>query len=260
MTDTIQMQCEDGIAHVILNRPRRYNTLNLEMAQALADTCKQIQNNQDIRCLIIEGRGGNFLAGGDVLSFKTAMDDNNEAYITELIKHANATVCTLRNLPVPVIACVEGAVAGYGLSLMLACDLVIAAENAIFISAYSQIGATPDGGMTYHLPRMIGLKKAFEICLLSDQINAQQALEIGIVNRLVPLSDLKGEVEKLAKRLNNGPVLAYSRIKRLLNESLVNDLDNQLMLEGDAFRAGFQSKEFQEGVTAFCEKRKPDFH
>lgn len=259
MSDFIQLETEDNVATLILNRPNLFNALNLEMAELLAKTCLQVKNDPKIRCLLIKGSGGNFLAGGDITRFKTALDEKYETYIKDLIYYANTAVYRIREMSIPVIASVEGSVAGYGLSLMLACDMVVATDDSKFITAYSLIGASPDGGMTYHLPRIIGTKRAYELCALSKQLNAQQAYEIGIVNQVVLSADLVKMTRKLASELTAGPQYAYGRIKQLINQSLNNDLNQQLKAEETRFLESFRSDEFLEGVAAFCEKRNPIF-
>ena len=242
-----------------MNRPEVLNAFNIEMARALAEACEKIQKNTEIRCMVIKGSGANFMAGGDVPNFKKAMDSNDEGYVKELIIWAHTSISLIREMEIPVIASVEGAVAGYGLSLLLACDLAIASETSKYLVAYSLLGANPDGGLTFHLPRCVGTKKAYELCLFNEQLNAHQAYEIGIVNRIVAPQKLKEETEKIAEKIANGPQKAYGRIKQLLNQSLGNTLSEQLSAERNGFLDGFGTDEFTEGVNAYCEKRKAVF-
>jgi 2-(1,2-epoxy-1,2-dihydrophenyl)acetyl-CoA isomerase len=159
----------------------------------------------------------------------------------------------------PVIGAVRGACAGFGLSLASGCDLLIAADNAYFTTAYSWIALSPDGGGTYFLPRIVGMKKAAELLLLAERIDAQQAQELGIVNRVVPEAELEAQVAALAQRLKAGPRHAYGEIKRLLNESQSATLTGQLQSEALAFARCSATRDFQEGIRAFLEKRKPGF-
>ena len=159
----------------------------------------------------------------------------------------------------PVIASVKGAVAGAGFSLMLGCDLVVAAEGGIFTLAYCHLGTSPDGGSTWHLPRTLGMKRAMEIALLGDRFGPDQALAWGLINKIVPADDLDAEVATLANRLAKGPTLAYGETKRLLLDSTDRDLSNQLHAETRSFVTCAMTDDFRKGVTAFVDKQKPDF-
>jgi 2-(1,2-epoxy-1,2-dihydrophenyl)acetyl-CoA isomerase len=165
----------------------------------------------------------------------------------------------LRRMPKPVIAAVQGAAAGFGLSLVVAADLAIAAEDAIFASGYIHLGTSPDGGLTALLTRVVGLKQATELMLLGDRFDARRALELGIVNRLVPPAALEGEAIALATRLASGPSHAYGRTKALLQAALGDGFDAQLRRETESFAACAATEEFVEGVRAFLEKRAPQF-
>jgi 2-(1,2-epoxy-1,2-dihydrophenyl)acetyl-CoA isomerase len=162
-------------------------------------------------------------------------------------------------MPKPVIAAVSGAAAGFGMSLMMACDLVIAADNAYFSLAYALIGASPDGGSTFALPRTVGAKKAMEIALLGERFDAATAERLGLVNRVVPLAALDQETSKLAARLAAGPSAVYGRTKALLNGSLNASLETQLQREAEAFAQSAAEPDFAEGIRAFIEKRKPQW-
>ncbi len=259
MTETLLLQIRDGIATLTLNRPKSLNALNLEMARALSDACQEVEASADCRCVIIRGAGGNFLAGGDVQSMREGLESGDSRIVDGIITHVHLAVEIMQRMAKPVIAAVEGSVAGGGVSLMLACDLALAADNAKFTLAYSLIGANPDGGATWHLPRLAGLKKAMELCLLSEQFDADTALKLGLLNRVVPAKNLERETGALAETLVNGPLDAYGRIKQLLNDSATNSLSQQLSAEQNAFVEGLRSPDFIEGVNAFCEKRKPSF-
>lgn len=260
MSDTVLLETRDGIATLTLNRPKSLNALNLDMARALADICQEVEASAQARCVIVRGAGGNFLAGGDVLSMRDGLESGDSSIVDGIITHLHLAVEIMQRMSKPVIAGVEGAVAGGGVSLLLACDLALAADNSKFNLAYSLIGANPDGGATWHLPRLAGLKKAMELCLLSEQFNATDALRMGLVNRVVAAGNLEKETRAWARRLADGPLDAYARIKQLLNDAATNSLSQQLSAEQNAFVEGLRSRDFSEGVRAFCEKRKPKFN
>lgn len=181
------------------------------------------------------------------------------ALAAALVDRAHRIVHLLRDMPKPILAVIEGAAAGFGVSLLLACDLALAADDAVFTMAYSHIGASPDGGSTFHLPRTVGTKRAMEMALLGERFDGRKAAEIGLVNRALPAAELDRAAGKLATLLASGPTAAYARTKALLNQSGANDLDAQLAAEADAFARGAATRDFAEGVAAFMEKRRPCF-
>jgi 2-(1,2-epoxy-1,2-dihydrophenyl)acetyl-CoA isomerase len=216
-----------------------------------------------VRAVIVRGAGEHFMAGGDLKWFRQQLalpPQERQPRFEELIAAVHASVLTLKGMNKPVIAAVQGAVAGFGLSLMLAADLVVAADNAYFTLAYCHIALSPDGGATWSLPRQVGLKQAMEIALLGDRFDATRARELGLINRLVPLAELPAETLKLAQRLAAGPAEALGRTKALINQSLDNSLPAQLLAEQRAFAACGAHADFSEGLAAFFEKRKGQFN
>ena len=202
------------------------------------------------------------MAGGDLKWFGESLAmpaAEKRALFLELIDDVHGAIRGLRRMPKPVVASVNGAAAGFGLSLVMACDLVIAAESAYFTLAYSLIGVTPDGGSTFALPRIVGAKKAMEIALLGDRFDAAAAHSLGLVNWVVPAETLAAETAKIAARLAAGPTAVYGRTKALLNQSLGHSLETQLQREAEAFADAAGERDFAEGVTAFLAKRKPVF-
>jgi 2-(1,2-epoxy-1,2-dihydrophenyl)acetyl-CoA isomerase len=175
------------------------------------------------------------------------------------IHEVHPVILSLRRMPKPVIASVRGAVAGFGLSLMMASDLAVAADSAYFTLAYASIGVSPDGGSTFALPRIVGQKKAMEIALLGERFDAAAAERIGLVNRVVPVASFEFETNKLAARLASGPTAVYARTKALLNGSLSATLESQLQREAEAFAQSASEPDFEEGLSAFIAKRKPQF-
>lgn len=262
--DTIRVETKDGVATVTLNRPAALNALDRDMVAAFDQVTAQLAAADDVRAVVIAGAGDHFMAGGDLKMFKDIVDATPdkaklEADIEGFIHLIHPSVVRLRQMPKPVIASARGAVAGFGVSLLLACDLAIVAEDAYFTLAYCHIGTSPDGGSTYALPRVVGLKRALEIALLGDRFDAAAAREFGMVNWVVPGDALAGETAKLAGRLAKGPTRAYANSKALLNESLGRNLEEQLDAEAKSFADCASGGDFAEGITAFTEKRKPDF-
>lgn len=263
MTDHVLVDHRDGVAWVTFNRPEARNALSMEMRLALQDIFADIERDPAVRCVVMRGAGKAFLAGGDV---KAMYETNNTKSPEERYKarihgmhYTDYRIQALRRMPKPVIASVHGACAGAGISLIGASDLAIAAEGTKFTFAFSKIGLSPDGGSSYFLPRMLGMKKAFELAFLSDLFDSEAALEMGLVNWVVPEDKLAEETEKLAVRLANSPTKALGNIKRLLNASLHNSLTDQLHAETKSFAECVMTEDHVEGVTAFVEKRKPVF-
>ncbi|WP_288902273.1 enoyl-CoA hydratase [uncultured Sneathiella sp.] len=262
MTKDLLIEKKDGIATITLNRPEARNALSMEMRSGLYDAFVDMENDDSVRCIILRGEGEHFQAGGDVKSFteyaKMDPEERRKAF-EKRIHTLHPTIFTMTRMPKPIIASVRGGAAGFGLSLMMACDMVIASEDAFVTLAYIGIGTTPDGSGSYMLPRIVGLKKAMEIAMLGDRIKAADAKDLGLINFVVPTEDLAAETAKLAKRLANGPTVALGRTKQLLNASLGNSLEEQLSLEAQGFAFCASSNDWVEGVTAFKEKRKPDY-
>lgn len=261
MSDLVLADIDSGIATLTLNRPKAMNALDLPMARALAKALVDVENDSAVKAVVLRGEGA-FMAGGDVKAFHEAAQAGPaevRAAVDELIGAAHGAIGTLARMPQPVIASVAGAAAGIGFSLVLATDLAIAAEGTRFTLAYSKIGTSPDGSSTFNLPRLVGSKKAMEIALLSDVFDADEALRLGLVNRVVPADDLAAETRALAERLVSGPAHALAHTKALLRESLVNDLASQLAREQECFVDCAGTEDFKEGVAAFVEKRAPRF-
>jgi len=251
-----------GIATITLNRPQALNALNQAMVAGFDEATAQVADNNAVRAVVIEGAGPHFMAGGDIKYFHSILNDpvsRRREILEGMIGKVHESVIRIRSMDKPVLASVRGAVAGFGLSLMNACDLAIAASDCYFTLAYCHIGTSPDGGGTYGLPRLVGLKQAMEIALLGDRFDAETALRIGLINRTVSVDELSRVTTDLAKRLAQGPTQALGRTKRLLNESLNRNLNEQLRAEQESFVACAMSRDFAEGVSAFIEKRKPLF-
>ena len=253
----ILLAIEAGVATLTLNRPALLNAFDAATAEVFLAKVEEIAANDAVRAILIKGAGKGFCAGGDVSQFAKGGDP--EAAIGAIIEPLHAGLALLGSLPQPSVACLHGAVAGGGFSLALACDLAIAAENARFTMVYARIGATPDASGSYHLVRAVGMKKAREIALLADTFGADEALRLGLVNRVVPIGEVEAQALALARRLAAGPTHAYGRIKMLLDASGANTLGEQLELERQTFAATARTADFREGIAAFIEKRPARF-
>jgi 2-(1,2-epoxy-1,2-dihydrophenyl)acetyl-CoA isomerase len=252
----------DKVATITLNRPESLNSVNPAMIDALLEKSSQAASDPQVRAVIVRGAGEHFMAGGDLKWFREQLalpPETCRERFAALIEGVHASVLNFRRMDKPVIASVHGAVAGFGLSLMLAADLVLASENTYFTLAYSNIALSPDGGATWSLPRQVGLKQAMEIALLGERFDAAQARELGLVNRLVAPGQLAGETQKLANRLAGGPAAALAKTKALINQSFDNSLETQLLAEQGFFADCAAHPDFSEGLTAFLEKRRPHF-
>lgn len=253
----------DGVATLTMNRPDARNALSLEMRSGMHDFLDKHEFDDSVRCVVIKGAGDHFMAGGDVKSFaglaKEQSQEELRTHFIHSIHNLHGFISAMRRFPKPIIASTRGAVAGAGVSLAAACDLIIASDDSFYTLAYCHIGISPDGSATYSLPRMVGVKKAMEMVLLGDRIDAETMMTAGLVNKVVPATSLDEETAKLAGRLAKGPTRAYSHAKRLMYASINNQLEHQLQLEAEAFADCAGSHDFREGVTAFVEKRKAVF-
>ena len=258
MSDTLIYQADAGIATITLNRPQVMNALDAGMITQLRAACEQARDNPAVRVIVLRGNGPAFLAGGDVALFHANLPQLPEM-VERLAGELHFAIIALRDAAKPVLASVHGAVAGAGVSLLAAADLAIAAADTKFTLAYSRIATSPDGGSTYFLPRMVGTRKALELMLLADPFDAATALDLGVVNWVVPAAELPQATDKLARRLLNGPTVAYGETKALVNRTFERPLALQLDAEAQAFARCAGTQDLAEGVTAFVEKRKPGF-
>jgi len=255
-------EVEKSVATVTLNRPDVLNALSPEMARDLHYALVGVARDEQLKCAVLKGAGKGFMSGGDVAYFKDALPKLEEGHLHELdpiFEHVHGIVSTLRDIPVPVIAMLHGAVAGFGVSLAAACDLAVAARETRFTLAYCHIGASPDGGSTYTLPRVVGFKKAMELALLGDYFDADEALAMGLVNRVVPAAELEPAVQEWTERFRAGPSIAYGKTKELIYRSLDNSFDKQVRLEEQKFKECARTSDFAEGVNAFVDKRRARF-
>ena len=262
MNESILLTREGPVATLTLNRPEALNVLDSSMTEGLVKHTTDLGSDATVRVVVIRGAGRHFMAGGDIRSFadelKQAPAERKRKFLG-FIERIHIAIENLNRMPQPVVARVQGAVAGFGLSLMNACDLVVASDDSYYASAYRQIGVSPDGGGTWALPRLVGMRRAMEIFLLSERFGAADALRIGIVNKVVPLAELDAATDAVVRTLVQGPAMALSNTKRLVRESLARSLSEQLRAEGESFSSCAATPDFEEGIAAFLGKRPPQF-
>jgi 2-(1,2-epoxy-1,2-dihydrophenyl)acetyl-CoA isomerase len=258
MSDPILYAAADGIATITFNRPKVMNALDPQTIREFRAVCERAEHDAQARVVVLRGAGPAFLAGGDVTSFRENLADFS-SNVTDLAGELHRGVLALRRAPKPVIASVHGAVAGAGMSIMMACDLVIAAEGTQFSMAYSRIATSPDGGASWFLPRLAGYQKAMEWLLLADAVDTATMQAMGVINRVVAAAELEAATARLAQRLAIGPATAYAETKALVNSAQIHLLAEHLDAEAQAFARCSAHADFAEGVTAFVEKRKAVF-
>jgi 2-(1,2-epoxy-1,2-dihydrophenyl)acetyl-CoA isomerase len=258
VSEAVRLTREGAVAIIALNRPERMNAMDNALMVALREITEAVSGDGSVRAVLLRGEGRAFCAGGDVPLFKERLEELPDL-IVRWGRELHFGIQALRRMDKPVLAAVHGAVAGAGMSLMLAADLAIASDDTKFTLAYARIGASPDGGSTFFLPRLIGHRKAMELALLPDRFDAQAARSLGLVNWIVPIDRLSEESTKIAGRLAAGPTRAYAEAKRLFNQSLANGMESQMEDELQAFARCARTADLAEGVTSFVEKREPSF-
>ena len=257
--ETLNLEIAGKVATLTFNRPEAMNTYNWKMSEELPDCIESISENKEIRVLVLRGANNIFMAGGDVELLKNAITSSEE-YTREAINALNTAVDTIYTMDKLVVAAVEGACAGAGLSIMLSADFAICSENTKFNTAYMGLGLTPDGGMSYFLPRVVGPKKALELLLCTGQFDAKQAEHLGLVNNVVSEDKFFDFIDTFVKRLSNGPNSAQLRSKHLIQSSFEHSLNEQLGMEADNFIASTKTNDFATGIKAFLNKEKPVFN
>jgi 2-(1,2-epoxy-1,2-dihydrophenyl)acetyl-CoA isomerase len=255
---TITLKREAAVATITLNRPDAFNALSMTLGRELFNATLEVDDDPAVRCVVITGTGKAFCAGGDVKDFVEALPRIG-AHIKELTTYLHGAISRLARSDKPVIMAVNGIAAGGGMSLALAGDLVVAAESARFTMAYSKIAATPDGSSSYFLPRLVGLRRAMELYFTNRVLSARDALEWGLITRVVADAELGAAVAALAGELAQGPTKAFGAAKRLFHQSTWESLETQMELEAQAIAASGRTDDFRGGVTAFAEKRTPSF-
>ena len=254
----VTLRVHDGIAHLTLNSPKTGNALDPGLTHAFRDAAESLEGRDDVGAVILSGAGKNFCVGGDLRFMHGAGDDVADA-VFGLASTMHAGIEALASLDAPVISAVRGAAAGGGMSIAISADLVLASETANFTVAYTAIGFSTDGGASWTLPRLVGLRRAMELALLNERLSAAQAHELGIVTRVVGDEALEFEAEKLARRLADGPVGAHAAVKRLIRGSSTSTFNSQLALEAHTIAGLSAAPDGREGVLAFLDKRAPHF-
>jgi len=240
-----------NVARLTFNRPDVLNAIDIETARMFRDACHAIASDPDVRVVVMQGAGRGFVAGGDLKVFEAGPAD----IAASLIDPMHEGLALLTAADAPVVARLHGAVAGAGMSLALGCDLAIAAEGTRFNMAYLRVGASCDVGASWHLPRIVGLRRAMEIALLNPVLDAEEAHRIGLVNRVVPADALDATVDMIVAQLVAGPPVATGLMKRLLRQSAEHDLAQQLASERDSFDICAATADFSEALVAFTERR-----
>lgn len=254
---SILFKAENNIGWITLNRPEVFNSFNRKMAFLLQKTLDDCATDPNVRAIVITGSGKAFCAGQDLK--EVTSPELNPGFRKILEEHYNPIIKKIRTIEKPIIAAVNGVAAGAGANIALACDIVVTTEHGSFIQAFSKIGLIPDSAGTFFLPRLVGFQKASALMMTGDKISAQEAFNMGMVYKLFPFAFFEEEVSTLAKTLAQMPTKAIGLTKRLLNQSMSNTLDQQLALESDLQIEASSSNDYNEGVTAFMEKRKPEF-
>jgi 2-(1,2-epoxy-1,2-dihydrophenyl)acetyl-CoA isomerase len=255
---SLTLERKDNVATITLNRPDAFNALNLALGRDLFHASIEVDEDPEVRCVVVTGTGKAFCAGGDVKDFVDNLPRVG-ALVKELTTYLHGAVSRFCRTDKPVIMAINGVAAGGGLSLALSGDLVVATESARFTMAYSKIAATPDGSSSYFLPRLIGMRRTMELYFTNRVLTAREAFEWGLVTRVVPDTEFKAAVATLAREMAQGPSRAYGGAKRLFHESTWTSLETQMELEAQAIANSGRTEDFRAGVTAFAEKKSPVF-
>jgi 2-(1,2-epoxy-1,2-dihydrophenyl)acetyl-CoA isomerase len=256
--EVVRVARQGAVLSVTMNRPKRLNGLDEGLADALLAAFSGIAEDRSIRAVVLAGAGRSFMAGGDLSRFHVDLDAAPRT-AAGLIDRFHGLMRLIKAMPQPVIAAVQGPVAGGGVGLALACDLVIAAQDATFLSAYTKLGTNPDGGTTWSLTQLLGPRRALEFVLLNEPLDAQAALRLGLVNSVVPNGELDTAAMTLAERLAQASFGATKATKALIGSATTGTFEDQLDLEKRAFVANAGDVDFREGIQAFFERRTPRF-
>lgn len=252
----LKYEVKDGVANLSLNRPEVYNALNDGITYELQDAWKLIAKDESVRVVVLTGEGKAFCSGQDL---KAAAGQEQRSFMESLHKRYNPIIRAMRNLPKPIICRLNGVAAGAGCSMALACDMIVASEEATLIEVFINIGLVPDSGSSYFLPQLIGKAKAFELCSMGSRVKAKEALELGLINRVVSADQLDATVKEYTDYFAKAPTKSIGLIKKMLNKASTASLEDMLEYEAYCQEAAGSSIDYKEGVSAFLEKRKPNF-
>lgn len=251
---------QDGAVLIVtMNRPEVLNAFNELMLQEMIEVVEEAAQDTGVRCLVINGAGRAFGSGQDLSVFLEAHERSEVLDVSGHLQKYHKLIYLIRGMPKPVVAAIHGMAAGISLNIALACDLRIAADNARFTEAFARRGLVPDGGGAYFLPRLVGLAKALEMALLTDEVSAVEAERIGLINKCVPATEFETETHALAQRLAAGPTRTYGYIKELFYSALDQELPAVLELEGKLQGIALTTEDHHEGVAAFLQKRQPKY-
>jgi 2-(1,2-epoxy-1,2-dihydrophenyl)acetyl-CoA isomerase len=253
---SILFEINDSIAYITLNRPDKYNAFNREMALLMQEKLKECHRSKEVRCVFITGAGKAFSSGQDL---EEVVDPNGPKVTTILAEHYNPIIRLIRKLDKPVVAAVNGVAAGAGANIALCCDIAVASKTASFIQAFSKIGLIPDSGGTFFLPRLIGFQKASALMMLGDKVTAEEAERLGMLYKVYEEAVFETEAKKLAITVSQMPTKGLALTKQALNQSLINNYEDQLHDEELLQEKAGNTADYKEGVQAFLEKRKPQF-
>jgi 2-(1,2-epoxy-1,2-dihydrophenyl)acetyl-CoA isomerase len=256
-SENVRYGVEGGVARITLDRPPR-NAIDLKTARELMHAATRCDEDRRVRAVLISGAGGTFGSGGDLKEFSKAGEDL-PLLLKEITTHLHAAISRLVRMRAPIVAAANGAIAGGGLSLMLASDVVLAARSASFRYAYSGVGLSPDGASTYFLPRLVGMRRATEFALTNRVLSVEEAREWGLVTRVVPDQELEEAASTLARELAAGPTESFGATKRLFHRGWTETLETQMELETRALSDTARTADAREGISAFLEKRTPEF-
>ncbi|MDT5348628.1 MAG: 2-(1,2-epoxy,2-dihydrophenyl)acetyl-CoA isomerase [Mycobacterium sp.] len=260
---TIDYSVTDAVATVCLNRPDARNAIDMQLGEETLDVARRIAADESIRSVLICGNGPSLTVGGDIdyflAHFRSAPGERFGALFAQMTTPFHEAFRVLSRIDAPIVTAAHGAVAGGGLGYVYAADLVIAAEGTKFVTAFAGLGLSGDGGGTWHLPRLIGARRAAEAYLRNRPIEAAEALRWGLINELVPVEELRTRAEAVARELANGPTRGFARMRALLRDSWRNDLSTQLQAETEAIRETGDSADAARAIGDFADKRRPEF-
>jgi len=255
----LEFEIKGPVAVITMKNPEKLNAFTIRMGKEFIETLYECEYSESVRCIIVTGRGRAFCAGGDIGEMADHPEGRKGIYLKKITTELHNTIKAIRHIPKPVIGAVNGFASGAGFSVALACDLIVASSKARFNVAHIQVGLHPDGGITYFLPRLIGVHKTRELVFTGSIIDASEAKSLNIVNKVVPQEGLMKEAGSLARRLAAGPAFAIGLAKISIDRGLTENLEGQLENERQAIAQTGMTRDFLEGIEAFLQKRKPAF-